>query len=151
MVPADSVAEDESPAAVALQRTRMRERLAHSFAPAADVLSVMLGDFNWVPSGCDRMCRDSMAFTGASDAAEEQHFRQHLLEPHGLYEMHQADYTHENAFCRSRLDRVYWNADIADQLDRRIASAAPPLCSSRRSLLQASARAYALRGPPDPP
>ena len=34
------------------------------------------------------------------------------------------DFTHENAVVRSRLDRAYWNAPLAEQLDRVLTCAA---------------------------
>ena len=61
--------------------------------------------------------------TGAGDAAEAAHWRRHLPTSR-LYELHQEEPTHDGPVSLARLDRIYTNQPVVDQLDKRIYSAA---------------------------
>ena len=119
------------------QRRQMRTALAGRMAPASEALSIVMGDFNWVARREDRVSKATGDATGQTDAAEERHAEEVLYQPHGLYELRQEEPTHENAACRSRLDRAYWNADVAGQLDRSLLCSAlewVPHLSAHRAL-----------------
>ena len=80
----------------------------------------MAGDFNHVARPRDRFHADSAGWTDHADTAEEAEFMRLVADPIGLYEVEQPAPTHANAHGRSRLDRVYWNAHLVEQLDRHV-------------------------------
>ena len=106
------------------QRRHMRLRIAGAASPPGRVLTVIAGDFNWVTDPHDRISKQTADLAPTQDAAEEQHWGAHVATPLRLCELHQSQHTHDSAQARSRLDRVYWNQHIADQLDRRLICAA---------------------------
>ena len=85
----------------------MRLTIASRMSPASEVLSTVMGDFNWVARAEDRVALATGEATGHADASEEKHAAEVLWRPHGLYELRQDEPTHENAAARSRLDRAY--------------------------------------------
>ena len=89
------------------QRRRMRAEVAAAMAPQSEVLSLLVGDFNWVARREDRISKGSGDFSGQADAREEVEATEVLWRPHGLYELRQGEPTHENAMVWSRLDRAY--------------------------------------------
>ena len=98
-------------------------------------LMVLAGDFNFVVSPADRWNKVSGVHAGASDAAESEHWRR-ALPLSALYELYQSEPTHEGPVSLARLDRVYVNQPVADQLDKRVFSVALPWtgCSQHRPL-----------------
>ncbi|CAK0835549.1 unnamed protein product [Prorocentrum cordatum] len=111
-------------ASVREQRSHMRRVLSAAMSPKEDVLSLVTGDFNWVAAPEDRMVKSTGEFSGADDAAEQREAMATLWSPAGLYEVRQDEPTHECAQAWSQLDRCYWNADLAGQLDRDISCTA---------------------------
>ncbi|MBM3946426.1 MAG: hypothetical protein FJ315_03360, partial [SAR202 cluster bacterium] len=65
------------------------------------------------------MAKSTLAPSGATDAQEAQHWLR-CLSPAQLYELHQPFFTHEGPISWARLDRVYVNAPVSDQLDKRV-------------------------------
>ena len=111
-------------AAVREQRRSMRSILAAAMSPRADVLSMVMGDFNWVTRPEDRVAKTTGACTGTDDQVEEREAEEVLWRPAGMYEIRQSELTHENGTSWSRLDRCYWNADPSCQLDRTLSCTA---------------------------
>ena len=63
---------------------------------------------------------ETREYTGNKDRGEKEYFKKTLQHPFGHMELEQEGQTHENDSATSRLDRVYANFHIADQLDRRV-------------------------------
>ena len=114
--------DEEANMQVKMQRQLMRERINAKMSPKCQVLSVIGGDFNWVVEGADRTSKDDRLLdpirqANVRDKADEDHWREDLCRRHGLHELHQTQATHDDAGCRSRIDRIYWNAHVSTQLD----------------------------------
>ena len=99
-------------------RACTRAAIAAKMRPQSEVLSVVLGDFNYVCRPRDRFSKDTAEWTGGRDAAEEDQFNSLLGSPFSFCELQQEDFTHDSVSSRSRLDRVYMNHFLTDQLDR---------------------------------
>ena len=98
-------------------------RLQKEMRPQLKVLSILMGDFNFVMKNEDRLCLRTMEHTGRHDKPTADRFNQ-LLEEHKLHELEQPIYTHTNTTAHSRIDRIYSNHHVADQLDRTFAISA---------------------------
>ena len=83
-----------------------------------------MGDFNYVAHKRDRFSKVDANWSDNEDATEERRFCRILRDPFGFCELEQEEYTHDSARGRSRLDRIYSNHHLTDQLDRRIGCAA---------------------------
>eukprot|EP00959_Pyramimonas_sp_CCMP1952_P404802 8483728-Pyramimonas_sp.AAC.1 len=59
-------------------------------------------------------------YTGRRDQRDEQHFQTVIGNRFGMVDMYQGESTHASASSRSRLDRIYANYHMAEQLDRHI-------------------------------
>ena len=95
-------------------RERIRHVLTAALRPASQALSLFMGDWNYAAESTGRFDRTTAEWTGSRDTPEQQDFAN--LFDH--CELEQEEYTHDSALGRSRLDRVYSNHDLADQLDR---------------------------------
>lgn len=95
-------------------RMAVRSQLREVLGRRPRSLWIILGDFNYVTKGEDRFCLDSGMFTGARDAAEQRHWREHVAARTGLREISQPSYTFQSTSSRSRLDRIYTNHHTAD-------------------------------------
>jgi len=71
------------------------------------------GDFNWVPGLEDRINKANGEWTGAKDRADASHWD--TLFKNKLFEIFQPEMTHNGAFSRGRLDRVYADFSVSDQ------------------------------------
>ena len=98
----------------------VRMRLATAISPQHLALRVMGGEFNWVCSSAERVSSGSMAASEQRDAAEEKHFCDHVAKPRGLRDMHQNGMTFRSSVSSAKLDRIYCNQHITEQLDRSI-------------------------------
>jgi len=74
----------------------------------------------------DRLQTSTGEFSQFPDAAEEQAFLDEVAQPRGLHEWEQPELTHQSASGASRLDRVYCDMAVADQLDRQFGTVALP-------------------------
>ena len=101
-------------------RAHLRSRLADQFASANEVLSIVGGDFDYVTTEDERVSLGTATASGRKDCQEEAHFQQVLGRPFGLHDMYQPESTHASSSSRSRLDRIYVNYHVIDQLDRHI-------------------------------
>ena len=102
----------------------MRWRIARSVAHHTSALTLLTGDWNWTTEDADRVNKRSGKHTGGNGCREEDHFRRTVLSPQTFVEVWQPLHTHANAHAYSRLDRIYANYPLADQLDRQISSVA---------------------------
>ena len=84
----------------------------------------MIGDFNYAAHRCDSFNKDDSFQQRAQGPSDEDHFCKLLRDPFGFCELAQEEYTHDSAIGRSRLDRVYSNHHLTDQLDRCMGCAA---------------------------
>ena len=84
-----------------------------------------MGDWNFVKEPEDRLCLRTMDFTPRADNPLARHF-QSILDAHQLHELEQPALTHENSTAQSKIDRIYINHHIADQLDRQFSAATLP-------------------------
>ncbi len=74
----------------------------------------------------DSWSLSSARWSGDTDQAEAAQWKAELWSPHGFSELFQPTMTHQNGLARSRLDRVYSNHGLYDQLDREYHSLALP-------------------------
>lgn len=93
-------------------------RVAVAMKERGAVLSVMVGDFNFVTSSRDRFNKDAASWIGHGDEEKQAQFIAGFEEGFGMYELAQEHCTHEDAFARSRLDRFHTNQHLTEQLDR---------------------------------
>lgn len=87
-------------------------------------LTILGGDFNYTTEEGDRINLANAADAGRRDKPEQQHFQTILGDPFGLFELHQPSFTFATSNSRARLDRIYANFPVADQLDRHFRSSA---------------------------
>ena len=124
----------EDDASLLQQRLRLIRQVGA--LPQGHVLTVISGDFNWVPTDFDRLRKGSSEFSGASDAREADEWTR-LVASQQVHEIWQGDYTHDGPQTRARLDRVYCDMHLSWQLDREV-YACPlewqPLLSQHRAL-----------------
>ncbi|CAK0871611.1 unnamed protein product [Prorocentrum cordatum] len=112
------------------ERIAVLQHLGSHVQDRQKVLTVIAGDFNYVVAERDRINKDTGALKGDGDLRDEQAFQEHLATPHGLRDMFQAHFTCDSSRARSRLDRVYTNVHLVDQLDRHCSSAALQWCKN---------------------
>ena len=96
----------------------MRNRIRTFLSPSTVAATVIGGDFKYVVPKGDRRALETMADTGGKDTREEDHWQRRVAKPLGLLEMRQDDMTHHSARSESRLDRIYANFPLIDQLDK---------------------------------
>ena len=84
-----------------------------------------MGDWNFVMHNEDRLCMRTMQFTGNTDRPLARTF-QALLDTNELHELEQLAYTHENTTAQSKIDRIYSNHHVADQLDKQFSASTLP-------------------------
>ena len=101
-------------------RDDLRSRAVASLRSDRHVLTLIAGDFNHVARERDRYSSSTATWSDHADASEEEDFMRLIADPFGLHELEQPAPTHRNALGRSRLDRIYWNSHVANQLDRHI-------------------------------
>ena len=109
-------------------RGHLRDRVAAKLSQVKDALTVIGGDFNYVSAGDERVSLGTTTESGRKDFREEAHFQRVIARPHGLHDMYQPEHTHASSSARSRLDRIYANFHVADQLDRHLRCAAREWC-----------------------
>ena len=107
------------------QRYDIREAWKNHLSPRSETLSVIMGDFNTVTRAVDRWGGSEASWNGSRDKVEEDHWRTTIADPFGLYELSQDSMTFQypDHSGQSRLDRIYVNQDVTDQLDRRVGCA----------------------------
>ena len=73
---------------------------------------------NWITWKNDRRSVGTMEASGQVNEAEEKHFQRTLSEPFQLNELFQEDWTHKSGLAYSKLDRLYSNNHLVEQIDR---------------------------------
>ena len=100
------------------ERSSLRRKFAGAMRPAHGTLSIIMGDFNYVTSEDERVTKHTSRWSGLDDMFEENDFQEVLAKPFALSERQQEHFTCDTALARSRLDRIYSNQHLTDQLDR---------------------------------
>ena len=100
------------------ERARIRRAIRHGLRPREAALTLMFGDWNYVSENADRFGHEGARWAGMHDLPEQRQFEQEFGDGRGFTELEQEAYTHQSAIGRSRLDRVYSNHFLCDQLDR---------------------------------
>ena len=115
---------DPPPAALRAQREALAYKIQGLLRPSSS-LTLLAGDFNFVTASCDRWNKRTGEHSGQGDQQEAANWLR-VLPQSALYELHQDEPTHEGPVTYGRLDRVYVNQSVAEQLDRRVYAAALP-------------------------
>ena len=97
--------------------------LSENLSPKDEALTILMGDWNFVMKTDDRFCIRTLQSTGHTDNPTARQFQQ-FLDSHALHELEQPAFTHENTTAFSRIDRIYANHHMTDQLDRHFCAAA---------------------------
>ena len=100
------------------ERARIMRIIGDHIAPQQRVLSLIVGDFNFVSHTSDRWNKEEGKWSGDGDKKDRDTIAEALLAPHHFHEVYQPAFTCEVARARSRIDRIYSNHYVADQLDR---------------------------------
>ena len=88
-------------------RTALRRLISRHLSSAANALSVVAGDFNYVAEAEDRMNLNTSCFSGRHDIAEEHDWQIKVAQGYAFKEMFQDSPTHASVSSRARLDRIY--------------------------------------------
>ena len=104
-------------------KRQLIQRLSEHLAPREHALTILMGDWNFVMMQDDRFCLRTLQSTGHTDSPTAKQFED-FLNNHHLHELEQPMFTHENTTAYSRLDRIYVNHHVADQLDRHFSVSA---------------------------
>ena len=102
------------------ERRKTWMRIKKHIQPKAKALTVLTGDFNYVCDPKDRVNKADGSWSGAYDKNDEEFFQDNIATPFELFELSQEQFTCETAQARSRIDRVYTNQHLTEQLDRII-------------------------------
>ena len=97
---------------------QIRQRIASSLAGKRRALTVLACDFNHVSIDADKMNLNTVAAFGRRDMHEAGNFQAIISNPFGLHETGQQEFTYASKTARARLDCIYANHLIAEQLDR---------------------------------
>ena len=118
------------------KRMQYLRKIKEHIRPRDKALSIIAGDFNFVEVEEDRISKDTGAATGGKDKSEAKLFKDLFRNGLNFHELSQETFTHANAFARSRLDRIYTNLELHEQLDRHIDCYALPYtsCSDHKAV-----------------
>ena len=108
------------------ERNTAIKSLGRRIQPRSKVLTIMIGDWNFVHCIRDRFCKETAQWTGGRDKHNASLWESELQSPHHLFELHQDHSTCETATSRSRLDRIYSNHYICEQLDKQFSCSPLP-------------------------
>lgn len=86
--------------------------VAAAIRPRKETLTVLAGDFNFVPSEKDRISKSTGEWSGTKDEKDEIECSRSIPLPYQMHELEQRHFTCDTALARSRLDRVYINANV---------------------------------------
>ena len=90
------------------------------------MLSFIFGDFNFVEHSHDRTCKTTGQHTGSRDSVDARLFGELILQKGRFFELEQEHHTFEGGRALSKLDRVYANWHVCDQLDHSVECVAGP-------------------------
>ena len=100
------------------RRTAEMRIIAGVFRLKEQALTLLLGDFNFVTNDRERWNKRQSQWSGAGDRNDQEEFQRILAEPHDLHELFQPHLTCDMGTAISKLDRIYSNHNVTDQLDR---------------------------------
>ncbi|CAK0812459.1 unnamed protein product, partial [Prorocentrum cordatum] len=86
-------------------RDRSHEIIKENMATPRTTLSILAGDWNYVPYDQDRWCCSTRNWSGRRDAAEAAKAKEDVFHPNGLHELYQEDHTYFSSTATSRIDR----------------------------------------------
>ena len=115
----DADLEDGSKIRPKEERRIIRTTLGDKLPNRNAAMSLVMGDLDTASEPEGRTHIGPMTFTGGGDAGEETHWQEVVSKPNGLYEMCQPEHTNKHSTGTGRIDRVYTNQPVADQLDKR--------------------------------
>ena len=110
----------------ATERASAIQTLARRIRPREEVLTIMLGDWNFAACEKDRLNKATGQWSGLQDKSSSELWLKEIQTPHNFHEFQQPAFTCNVAAARSRIDRVYANNFVADQLDRKYSCVALP-------------------------
>ena len=113
------LATGEDPKADYTARKRTRQLLHNNLAPPSTTLSVVAGDWNYVVHNNDRWGCSQQTWSGNKDRQEADESNEDTFHPHQLHELYQENHTFFSTSATSRIDRVYTNHHISEQLDHK--------------------------------
>ena len=100
-------------------RDNTRRLLSSHLSPTCSTLSIVVGDWNYVVHCKDRWCHAQQNWTGHSNTKEAEEADELVFHPADLHELYQENHTHFSTIASSRIDRVYTNHHLSEQLDHR--------------------------------
>ena len=100
------------------ERRRIIQTLSEHMEQQQEVLSLIMGDFNFAARPKDRWCKEQAQWTGGRDSQDADLFEELLCKRYNMKEIQQPAFTCDTPLARSRIDRVYSNHHTSDQLDR---------------------------------
>lgn len=103
----------------ASSRREAMSKIADRLRAHDQALTLIFGDFNFVNNECVRWNKRQSKWSGDGDHADQKAFQELLVQKHSLHEVFQPHLTCDMGTARSKIDRIYSNHDIADQLDRQ--------------------------------
>eukprot|EP00973_Karenia_brevis_P031409 4332472-Karenia_brevis.AAC.1 len=105
-------------------REHLRNRISAAVQPKDRALTLFGADYNWVTQDVDRRSKSTMHSSGGRNNPDERHFQATFCQRHGFVELHQPEMTHDGPSSLARLDRLYLNHHLAEQIDRELQSVA---------------------------
>ncbi|CAK0851772.1 unnamed protein product [Prorocentrum cordatum] len=112
------------------ERIAMLQRLGLHLQDRQKVPAIIAGVFNYVVAERHCVNKDAGAFRGDGDLLDESAFQEKPAMQHGLQDMYQAHFTCDSSQARPRIDRIYTNMHLVDQLHRHCSSAALQWCEN---------------------
>ena len=131
-------------------RIASMRKLGGCLASKDAVLSIVVGDFNFVNDAQGRWSSSNSNWATNGDLREAEHLEQYVLKPFGLCEWEQPHFTCLAKGVWSRLDRTYTNQHVSHQLDTCCKAYVKPWCKigSQNEIQEAEANG-ATSQPPD--
>ena len=102
------------------ERHESRTKIAQHIKRRDQALTVIAGDFNYTTDERGRANMEEGQWTGEEGGTEERSFVDLIGRPNGVHEAEQEEYTHSHAGTYSKLDRVYLNPHVSEQLDHKL-------------------------------
>eukprot|EP00973_Karenia_brevis_P019279 2643783-Karenia_brevis.AAC.1 len=96
------------------------ERMSSNIACKSEVTSLVFGDFNFTEHKLDRFQKNAGQWSGHNNRGETLAWNRSMVLKHGFAEWEQDQMTCETGVVLSRIDRVYCNQHVAEQLDRQL-------------------------------
>ena len=100
-------------------RDRSHQTIQEHLATPRTTLSILAGDWNYVPYAHDRWCCSAQNWSGHRDETEAAKAMEDVFHPKGLHELYQEAHTYFSSTATSRIDRVYTNHHPSEQLDHK--------------------------------